>query len=268
MSKVAKIEQPAPPAKPATEADAIFAVIERAARDPAVDIDKMRELLAMRKQAATDANEQAFNNAMAAAQAEMRPVAADANNPQTRSKYASYFALDKAVRPIYTRHGFALSFDTEDGAPADHIRVVCYVTCAGFTRKYHINMPADGKGSKGGDVMTKTHAAGSAMTYGQRYLLKMIFNMAIGEDNDGNEIKGPAGPISDAERESLQQLIFSIAGEKSDHLVSRLIRFFRVANLSEIPAARVKEARAKAESVKAEYKAATLDDEYTTGGAR
>ena len=34
--------------------------------------------------------------------------------------------------------------------------------------------------------MTKTHAAGSALTYGQRYLLKMIFNIAIGSDDDGN----------------------------------------------------------------------------------
>ena len=46
-------------------------------------------------------------------------------------------------------------------------------------------MPADGKGAKGGDVMTKTHATGSAMTYGQRYLVKMIFNIAVGADDDG-----------------------------------------------------------------------------------
>jgi hypothetical protein len=47
-------------------------------------------------------------------------------------------------------------------------------------------MPADGKGAKGGDVMTRTHAAGSAFSYGQRYLLKLIFNIATGEDDDGN----------------------------------------------------------------------------------
>jgi hypothetical protein len=49
-------------------------------------------------------------------------------------------------------------------------------------------MPSDGKGAKGGDVMTKTHATGAAESYGMRYLLKMIFNIAIGEeDNDGNK---------------------------------------------------------------------------------
>jgi ribosomal protein L37AE/L43A len=48
-------------------------------------------------------------------------------------------------------------------------------------------MPADGKGAKGNDVMTKTHAAGAAGSYGARYLLKGIFNVAIGEnDDDGN----------------------------------------------------------------------------------
>jgi len=58
---------------------------------------------------------------------------------------------------------------------------------SGHTRTYSCDMPADGKGAKGNDVMTKTHAAGSAMSYGQRYLLKLIFNVAIGEqDDDGN----------------------------------------------------------------------------------
>ncbi len=48
-------------------------------------------------------------------------------------------------------------------------------------------MPADGKGAKGGDVMTKTHATGAAASYGARYLLKGIFNIAVGDDDrDGN----------------------------------------------------------------------------------
>jgi hypothetical protein len=53
-------------------------------------------------------------------------------------------------------------------------------------------MPADGKGAKGGDVMTKTHAIGAAVTYGKRYLLGMIFNIAVGGDvdDDGNSNGG------------------------------------------------------------------------------
>jgi hypothetical protein len=65
--------------------------------------------------------------------------------------------------------------------------VTCHVSHrGGWGADYRIDMPADGKGAKGGDVMTKTHAVGSATQYGMRYLLKMIFNVAIGEDDDGN----------------------------------------------------------------------------------
>ena len=93
------------------------------------------------------------------------------------------------LRPIYTNGGFSLSFDTGKDAPEGCVRVLCYVSHkSGHSRTYHVDMPADGKGAKGGDVMTKTHAVGAGMSYGMRYLLKMIFNVAVGEDDvDGNE---------------------------------------------------------------------------------
>lgn len=169
------------------EPTTLLAVISRAASDPNCDVDKMRALLDMRRELEGDENARRFNDAMSAAQTDIRPITADAANPQTRSKYASYPALDRILRPIYTKHGFALSFDTGDSPHENYVRVVCHVSCAGHTRTYHVDMPADGKGAKGGDVMTKTHAVGSAMSYGMRYLLKMIFNVAIaGDDDDGN----------------------------------------------------------------------------------
>lgn len=165
----------------------IMQVISRAASDPSVDVDKLERLLGMYERIGARDAENAYNDAMNAAQEEMRPIAADANNPQTKSRYASYGALDRALRPIYTKHGFSLSFDTADGAPADHIRVVCRVAHRlGHKEHPHLDMPADGKGAKGGDVMTKTHATGAAITYGKRYLLGMVFNIAIGDDDDGN----------------------------------------------------------------------------------
>lgn len=170
------------------DAGSVLTLIERAASDPSVDIDKMRGLLEMHERLEAKQAEQAFNAAMSRAQSGMGRISADAVNPQTRSAYATYGKLDAKLRPIYTREGFALSFGTGDNAPEGTVRVVCHVShSAGHTRMYHMDMPNDGKGAKGNDVMTKTHATGSAMTYGQRYLLKLIFNVAIGEqDDDGN----------------------------------------------------------------------------------
>lgn len=180
---------PAIQAAPQSETAAVLSMIERAARDPSVDIVKIERLMEMRERIEAKAAEREFNTAMKAAQAQMGPIGADALNPQTRSKYATYAKLDSVLRPIYTRHGFALSFDEADSPKPDHIRVLCYVSHeGGFTRTYHKDMPADGKGAKGGDVMTKTHATGAAASYGARYLLKGIFNIAVGEeDKDGNE---------------------------------------------------------------------------------
>lgn len=190
MAAVAKLEEQ--PTGQIVQADSasIMAVISRAASDPSTDVDKLERLMGMYERLEGRKAEQAFNEAMSAAQSEIGVVGVNRTNTQTKSKYATYDALDRAVRPIYVKHGFSLSFDTAEGAPVDHIRLLCRVGhIGGFTRTHHVDMPADGKGAKGakgGDVMTRTHAAGSAFSYGQRYLLKLIFNIATGEDDDGN----------------------------------------------------------------------------------
>lgn len=179
-------------AKPEATTINLAAMFERLALNPEIPVDKLQALMAMQRSILAEQAEHEFNRAMSAAQAEIRRVRADAYNKQTSSNYATYAALDRALRPIYTTHGFGLSFDTADAGAADMVRVLCYVThAAGHTRTYRIDMPADGKGAKGGDVMTRTHATGSAAQYGMRYLIKLIFNVAIGDDDDdGNSAGG------------------------------------------------------------------------------
>lgn len=208
----------------------LMAVISRAATDPSVNIDKLERLMAMYERITEKQGEFSFNQAMAEAQKEMRRIATDSNNPQTRSKYASYAALDRTIRPIYTKHGFGLSFNTAEGAPADHIRIVCDVSNGAFSRRYHIDMPNDGKGAKGGDVMTKTHATGSAVTYGRRYLLAMIFNLAVGSDDDGNA----AGPkLSVEDIDNLKEML-----KAKDAPEDKFLRWAGVATFEEIAANR------------------------------
>ena len=176
---------------PASDSATLMQVISKAATDPTYDIDKMERLFKMHESIVVRESEKRFNEAMANVQAKIRRVAPDLHNHQTKSNYASYAALDRVLRPIYTDAGFALSFGT--GEPMqDMVMVICHVTNSGHTRLYQIPMPADGKGAKGGDVMSKTHATGSATQYGMRYLLKMIFNIAIGVDidDDGNGASG------------------------------------------------------------------------------
>ena len=244
MNAVAQIENG--PAPAVSETTAIVQMIERAALNPAVDIDKMERLLAMQERVMSRNAEQAFNAAMTATQSELSRVATDAANPQTKSRYASYPALDRAVRPSYVRHGFSLSFNTGESPLAEHLRVICRVAHTdGHAELYHVDMPADGKGAKGGDVMTKTHATGAAMSYGQRYLLKLIFNIAVGEDTDGNRPLD-AERISQAELDDLIALMDEVKADRT-----RFLNYLRVESLADLPKSKLKGAIAALEKKRA-----------------
>ena len=213
--------------QPLTDAGSIMAIISRAAADPNTDVVKLEKLLDMFERINATRAEGEFNKSMSDCQSEMHSVAADAMNPQTRSKYASYAALDRALRPIYTKHGFAPSFDTGETDKPETVRVLCHLSHrGGHSRTYHIDMPADGKGAKGGDVMTKTHATGSAVTYGQRYLLKAMFNVAVGEDNDGN---GAAERIDESQLADLKALIDEVKAN-----TTAFLKLFKIAKLEEL----------------------------------
>ena len=176
---------------------------------------------------------------MADAQAKMTRVATDQSNSRTNSRYASYAALDRHLRPIYSELGFALSFDSGD-APEGTVKVLCHVSHrGGHTRTYSAMMPADGKGAKGGDVMSKTHAVGSAFTYGQRYLLKMIFNVAVGTDDDGN---AASGVITTEQKDELVMLL-----RETDSDTGKLLAVYGVASIDELLAANYGAAKAMLE---------------------
>lgn len=216
----------------------VLEIISRAASDPSVDIDKLERLMEMHERILLRDAEVAFNRAMTSSQTTMKRIAADANNPQTRSKYASYGRLDQVLRPIYTEHGFSLSFNTGDSATDGYVRVTCDVAhCDGYSKHFKIDMPADGKGAKGGDVMTKTHATGAAMSYGMRYLLKMIFNVAVGEDdNDGNEV---VAVITASQAADLMAKIEEVGADQA-----KFLKYYGAETLESFPANKLKAAHA------------------------
>jgi dsDNA-binding SOS-regulon protein len=198
-----------------SEASALIHMIERAARDPAIDLDKITTLLRERAIIKQEEAREAFAHALAEAQHEMRAVLVDKSNPSTKSKYASLAALDAEARPIYSKHGFAITSDTQRSELGENfIRVISVLMLGSHWKEYSIDMPCDGRGAKGGEVMTRTHATGSAVTYGRRYLLGLIFNLSTTEtelDDDGNAASrkpaATAEPISELQVKILRELL-------------------------------------------------------------
>lgn len=186
-------------------ANPIIAVIERASRDPNVDVAKMKELLQMQREIHAVEAEAAFNAAMRAAQAEMTPVIRDAENQHTRSRYALLETIDANIRPIYSRHGFALSFNSAPPSKPGLVRVICNVLHdQGHSRQYELEGDLDVSGAQGKANKTNIQGLGSSVSYLRRYLTCLIFNIVLkNEDNDGNSTK----TITQRQIESIEDMV-------------------------------------------------------------
>lgn len=174
------------PDEPEGQASALVTLIDRLARDENVDVDKMERLLAMQERVFERRAEVAFNQAMARVQAEGVKIRRNRTNPQTKSTYADIEALSDALTPIAAREGFSLSYGTDQSPVEGWIRVTCDVAHVGGHKEHRfVDLPLDTVGI--GDKRNKTdlHGAGSALSYGRRYLKLLIFDVAT-TDDDGN----------------------------------------------------------------------------------
>jgi hypothetical protein len=235
---VKQIESPSSRLPVQTETGAVISMFERIARDPSVPMERIERVMDMMREMRREQSEEDFNNAMADTQRELTPVARDSFNPQTRSKYASYHAIDKAIRPVYTRHGLGVSFDEDQNSPPEgFIRVLAFVTKGRHSKTFHYDSPIVTQGLAGKTMMTLTHARASAVTYAKRYLVGMIFNLSTGEDDDGNSAANPADTIDDEQIGTLTELIESVGADKA-----KFLRFFKIEQLAELPAKRFNEA--------------------------
>jgi ERF superfamily len=202
-------------------ADSLLNFVARAMADPAIDVMKLEMLLRMQREIVADDARLRFNRAMSLAQGEMQPVVRDAQNTQTNSRYALLETIDAAIRPIYVKHGFMLSFNSE-AIDGPNERIICEVShTAGHSKRYQLDAPLDTVGPQGKANKTPLHGLGSTVSYLRRYLTAMIFNIVLkNEDNDGNRQK-PAPPNA-ANEERVNGLLLQKETAEIADLLKRL----------------------------------------------
>lgn len=204
-------------------------VLIQMAMDNGLDADKLEKLMQLHERSQDRQAEREFAEAMNACQAEMPAIARDAENKQTNSKYAKLETIDRAIKPIYIKHGFTLTFGTAESPIAGHIRITC--TCqhiGGHKREYQGDFPLDDVGLKGNANKTAMHATGSTMSYGRRYLTLMVFNLVMGgEDNDGQR---PVETISEEQAINIRELLDEAGMPEEEFL--KLGRIRRIQDLA------------------------------------
>jgi len=212
-------------------------VLERLARDPSISMERVQAVQEFLERQQQQERAVLFMSALAQAQQDMEPIARDMENTTTASKYASLAAITSAIRPHYSKHGLAPVFNTRPSSKGElWVTIVGELvhTC-GYFREFSIDLLADGAGPKGSPVMTRNHALGSAVTYGRRQLLKMMFSLAEANtsDDDGNAAgKTEVGLSVDQER-ILRELIKS-----KNRSEEKFCAYARIGSLSDLPVTR------------------------------
>lgn len=208
----------------------LSAIIERAAGDPKFDIEKLQRLLDMKEADEIRAADKAYTAALTAAESEMETINANARNDQTKSRYATFAAIDSEARPIYTRHGFGIQFTTEPtGTPGSILVVGMLSHRAGAMRRFQVPMPITTQGFKGTAMMTETHATMAAVSYGKRNLEVMMFNLQVDRDTDGNAPRQP--PATEAKTTTPKQNEYThpetgeVINLEGEHLTPGLIEW-------------------------------------------
>ena len=200
------VAHPASPPPPAT-VQMIQQLIHAASR-PDTDIEKMERMFAMAEKMQASQAERQYQDAMAAAKAQIGPVIARHKNTHTNSTYADLGDIAPLVDPIIAANGFSIDYDEEDTDREGHIRVVADIMHSGGHRKRKgITVALDKAGSGGKVNKTDIQAKGSTITYARRYLKLMAFDIAI-TDSDGNPPPADNRPrLNDDQIREMQHLL-------------------------------------------------------------
>jgi hypothetical protein len=197
----------------------LLAIIEKMALNPEVDPDKLEKFLDQQERIFKHHAEIAYNEAMVACQQEIPPVQKDAKNSQTNSDYARLETMQRTAMPIISRHGFSLSYGTDNAPSEMEKRITCKVShVKGHSEQKFIDIPIDDTGMKGAPTKTKTHGAASAISYGQRILLKLIFNIQVGGFDDDGNAAGSGDYLSEEQQANIKALIEETASDEHKFL--------------------------------------------------
>lgn len=240
MTNVAKIDGQTQ----ALSADPMVSMIERVATDPNADIDKLERLLAMKERLENAEALRAFNEALATAQEEMPAVVARHDNDQTRSKYAKLKDIYEACKPIAARYGFSFNAVPVTGGRDGFMNMRWTLRRGAHTESEISEVPIDDKGMKGSQNKTQTHAYGSTTSYGRRYLFCAVFDIAIGDDNDGQRAQDT---VTAEQYIILRDLIAETGTDEAKFHAAHGHKSPQTADLQEFPARLFEQAKAQLE---------------------
>lgn len=192
-------------------APSMLEIIERAASNPDVDVNKMSALLDMQERVMNKQAEIDFNESMNRLQLDMPSITKEgkveywidkndhSKGKELAFKFASFENIMKTIKPSLQKEGFTISFDSEQREGGGAVITATLYHIGGHSKKASFAAALDTGGGK-----NNIQAMGSTFSYGKRYCVTALLNIITeGEDDDAQN----ADPISEAQVDHLHMLL-------------------------------------------------------------
>lgn len=224
---------------PVTSDVALYAMIERLAVNPDVDVEKLNGILDLKERMMNKDAEMQFNAALSDMQSEMPIIKKDGsveypkdkNNPDGPKvkafDFASFENIMRAIKPVMSKYGFAIRFDTSEreGNGGGAIIKATLSHRAGHKESVQFAAALDTSGGK-----NNIQAMGSTFSYGKRYCVTALLNIVTeGEDDDANKAF-LEHPIDDVQFAEIQRLI-----DDTDTDMARFVGHLKIESLRAMP---------------------------------
>jgi hypothetical protein len=168
----------------AADAAAVLQLVERAAGDGS-SFERLDRLACLYERLVVREAEAAFNAALVKLQPKL-PVLDERGqiegpDGEVRATYATWEDTVDVVRPLLARHGFSLTFRPGRSERGEPTVTGVLRHQGGHKEEATLELPVDASGDK-----NAVQAVGSTMSYGLRYVARMLLNLVSrGEDDDG-----------------------------------------------------------------------------------
>lgn len=224
MSNVVAMNEPTTPTA-MTPMDMLNRAVAQGA-----NIEVLEKLMGLQERWEAGQARKAFDEAMAAAKAEIPVIAKNrtvdftSTKGRTHYKHEDLAEIARTVTPILAKHGLSYRYRTSS-APNEPVTVTCIVSHRGGHAEE--NTLAAGRDESGNK--NSIQAIGSTITYLQRMTLKAALGLAASDDDDGASAE-TADVISQQQLDTLIELADEVGADKA-----AFCRYLKVPSLAAIP---------------------------------
>lgn len=213
---------------PSDNGNEMAMMILQVASSPDFDVAKLEKLMDLQERETNRQAKVAFNQAFAEMQSQIDTVTKSKKGHNTT--YATLEDIVDVVRPTLERFGFAVTFsvDTKQGV---------IVTCTLLHKLGHsidttITLNPDASGSK-----NAVQAVGSAISYGKRYTLCSLLNIATRDDDDAQSCSANLGKvITTSQVQSLETKLKQLSEERFANFISYIAKEYNASSVADLPA--------------------------------